>query len=320
MRGFILFETGWLSPKPGLQILGAGLLALAIIWFSAMAAERLWRSEKSRDTLFWGLQAAILALNATWVLGGVMAVTRDEGLLSYHIATALAGWVGCLVMVVQLKLVPMFAMAKLDRVKSAVPPILLIAGLLSFYGLRSVPAGRELAPALWVAACLWALGHVGHAIRHRKTARLDPVLAACLAWMGWTLAAIFVWAGMGALAVVWGLGAAGLFIVGFQSLILPFMVALAVARRLPGPLFKPYFLAQSLWPRHDLLILALGWLAGLLGFTVGVAGGVERAVIGASFIMVGRFRGPPAVAGFFGGSGDDGGASGSFSSPDALTS
>lgn len=282
--GLVIFLLGWFVKDVGMVAAGGGIAALGLLLFTILASARMAKSARPRDTIFWTVSGALFALNLVWALGLGMALSWNGAaigllppeVLALHLATALVAWMGLLVMGVELKLVPMFAMASLQNLRVGGPPTLALAGYLSFWFIPWSKDFSTLAAAFWLAAALWALAQVGWSLRYGKAPRpKDRVFVpVVLAWLLWAAAA---WAspGPGWLAVLLALGGAGLFILGYQSRILPFVVALHIARRLPGPAAKAFFLARSLHTGWGPPAVTLSWLLAVAGFGLGI--GQEKA-------------------------------------------
>ncbi|MBX5466148.1 MAG: hypothetical protein K6U14_01455 [Firmicutes bacterium] len=295
LGGVGVFVAGWFSGSVALVAAGGGVAALALLLFTLLVSERMAKSARRRDTIFWTVSASLVGLNLTWVLGLGMALSWNTPAvggfvpfwLPLHLATALVGWVGFLVLGVELKLVPMFAMASLAGVMTGGPPALAGLGYLLF-GLKPWLGASTgfFAAAAWLGAAVWALGQVFLAItRSRAPGRPDPVFVATVSgWLLWVAAAALS-AEAGWAAVALAMAGAGLFLLGYQSRILPFVVALAISRRLPGPAVKAFYLARGLQPVWAPPMAAALWLAMVLGVTSGVESGQAWQVrLGAAFL------------------------------------
>lgn len=293
--GLLIFLLGWFVGDVGMVAAGGGIAALGLLLFTVLASERLAKSTRPRDTIFWTVSGALLALNLVWALGLGMALSWNGAsiglpqpeVLAVHLATALVVWMGLLMMGVELKLVPMFAMASLQNLRVGGPPTLAVAGYTAFLLSPWWNALSALAAVFWLAAALWALGQVGWSLRYGKAPRpKDRVFVpVVLAWLLWAAAA---WASLGSgwLTVLLALGGAGLFILGYQSRILPFVIALYISRRLPGPAAKAFFLARSLHTGWGPPAVSLAWLLALAGFGLGIGQHQASYVAAAGALVV----------------------------------
>lgn len=282
--GLGLFIDGWLAGQMPRVAVGGGLLGAALLAFAIGAMSRVVRSGRARDTVTAAVFLALLGLTATWVLGFWMAASlaagRDgAGWLGLHIAVALVAWMATLVSGVQLKLVPMFAMSRVEGRFTALPAALLWAGL----GLDATRFHEttDAAAMLWLAAAIFAAAQVITIRRRGRAPEPDTVFTTILAgWVLWAIAALLYLVAP-PLAVVAGLTGGTVMVLGYQARLVPFMTALAVARPLPGPPQKAFFLARSmnsrLAPRIISLAVPLGALmlvaAPVLHQALWVAGG-----------------------------------------------
>ncbi|MCL6564221.1 MAG: hypothetical protein K6U87_14565, partial [Firmicutes bacterium] len=171
--GLVIFLLGWFVKDVGMVAAGGGIAALGLLLFTILASARMAKSARPRDTIFWTVSGALFALNLVWALGLGMALSWNGAaigllppeVLALHLATALVAWMGLLVMGVELKLVPMFAMASLQNLRVGGPPTLALAGYLSFWFIPWSKDFSTLAAAFWLAAALWALAQVGWSLR-----------------------------------------------------------------------------------------------------------------------------------------------------------
>jgi hypothetical protein len=254
LMGLLVFLDGWATDSRRLVAAGGGGLAAAIVLFTALIGGRLGTSHRQPDWVTRGVTVALAGFNATWVLGLLMAFSflglpgiRPTHWLYDHILTASVAWVGTLVMSVQLKIGPMFAMARSENDREvALPFILVWAGL----GLSWVlgPASRVhwLPDLLLAGAGASTLQLLRRWRRHSQAPTPDRVLwPAQMGWMLWTAAGLLlIWSPvLGFLSFAAG---ALTLVLGYQTRIVPFITALAVAHRLPGPPFKAFFLARAL--------------------------------------------------------------------------
>ncbi len=250
------------------------LLAAAIVWWSAGVLTQLVRSTKPRDAVHWGIGAAVLGFNATWMLGlwlGLaLAAGRPGGpVLRVHIATALVGWLGILVFTVQLKLVPMFAMAKLTAADSRRLGMALgLAGagvLIAWVSMGAPRTVESMGAALWTAAVILAIIQLARVVRRGKTPRFDRVFVGVAAGWGLLLAAAAASLWLDPLAVVLALWGLIVLIFSYQARIVPFIVAGSAAKRQAGPPFNAFYLARAMQAESQPVVAAvLGWAGAVL--------------------------------------------------------
>ena len=256
----LVFAFGLAASNWEAAAIGGGGLALAILLWSAGIWGQLARSAKPRDAVFHGTRGAVIAFNAVWGLGLYMALSFlgwwPEGrVLPVHIATAVVGWMGLLVLTVQQKLNPMFSMSKAEGIRPGIP--LYVAGwgvILAWTSLFTSPWAFRAGAVLWIAAAVISVGQTVRVVRQGKTR--DRVFVGVAS--GWLLllAASVLSAGLDPLAVVmafWGLLT---LIFSYQSRVVPFLVAVAVAKRLPGPVFKAFFMAQAMHVKNQPVVVS----------------------------------------------------------------
>lgn len=312
--GLGAFLVGWSADRFGWLAAGGTLMALALTAFALMQASRLVRSRRPGGDLAVGVALALVGLTATWALGGTMLVVGPGGRLGAHIATAWVGWVATLVATVQEKLVPMFTMARSPR---RPPLILILAGFwvgLGVIWLRPWLPAPE--PIKWVAAACWAAAAAIALVRveawrcvGRAPWRDSVIWSARLGWgLGLGAALLAPWDPAGAVGLA--LFAALTFMFGYQSRIAPFIVALAISRRRPGPPQRAFWMARAMGspvaPTVAALALPLAAITLTAGLWwhrpiwVGSAGlGLTAAVAAHGWLVVGRLarkRQPPPAA------------------------
>ena len=73
--GILGFAVGFAHQLWFLVAIGGSVLALAILWWSQGVMSQLRRSTKPRDTVYWGIVAAVLGFNGVWLLGLFMAAS-----------------------------------------------------------------------------------------------------------------------------------------------------------------------------------------------------------------------------------------------------
>ncbi len=251
------------------------LLALAIVWWSVDVITQLTRSTAGKDAVYWGIVGAVVGFNAVWMLGLFMALSflgwwPEYRALEVHIATALAGWMGFLVLTVQLKLNPMFSMSRAEGIRPSIPLGLTGLGVaLAWASLFLGDWWLRLAAVLWTTAALVSIGQGLRTVTTGKAKAFDRVfVGVAAAWALLLLAAVLaIWLRPVAVVVAfWGFLT---LIFSYQARILPFIVAVAVAKRLPGPVYKAFFMAQAMHPKNQPVIVGI---LGVVGAALFVAG------------------------------------------------
>jgi hypothetical protein len=288
--GFTLFLVGWGRGSPHELQAGGALLAASLGAFVLLTADRLLRSHRTPDTVTAGVFLALAGLTATWVLGLMMAFGWPPGPLAVrfglHVATAVVGWVATLVATVQLKLVPMFTMSRVTR--RALAPFVLVAlwaGLVAEWLRLFWPMGPAVPAALWTLAAMVALYQIAVLGRSGKSPTWDPVfMPVVMGWIVWLGAAVLSTVAP-ALAVGVALVGGVTFVLGYQSRIVPFIVALAVGRRLPGPSHKAFFMARAMGSSRGPIVTGLGGLLAALLLAVGLVGHSALAVGAAGLVL-----------------------------------
>lgn len=278
LAGVLGFAWGLAQQNWVLLAVGGTVLAIAIVMWSAGAMGQLAESSKPRDTVYRGIQGAVAGFNLTWVLGVFMALSflgwwPEYQVLPVHIATALAAWLGVLVLTVQVKLNPMFSMSKAQGVRPALPLYLVAAGVVLAWGsLFTSALLMRVGAGLWTAAALVAAEQLARVVRQGKTERFDRVFVGVgAAWLLLLAAAVeAVW--LSPLAIFLAFWALLTLIFSYQARIVPFVVAVAVAKKLPGPVFKAFFMAQAMHSKNQPVIVGI---LGITGAVLSVAGGVE---------------------------------------------
>ncbi len=250
------------------------LLAAAIVWWSTGVLTQLAHSAKPRDAVYWGVGAAVLGFNATWMLGLFLALWLAAGrsagpVLPVHIATALVGWLGLLVLTVQLKLTPMFAMSKATPAESRHLNLALgLAGagvLTAWVSLGTSSTVESVGAGLWTAAVLLTIIPSVKIIRRGTSPRFDRVFVGVAAAWGLLAAAAAASLWLDPLAVVLAFWGFITLIFSYQARIVPFIVAVSAARRLAGPPFGAFYLAQALQAANQPVVTAvLGWVGAVL--------------------------------------------------------
>ena len=250
--GLVVFLDGWLTGVLWRLAIGGILLSLALIAFAAGSALRVAQSRRPRDTVTAAVVLALCGLTATWVMGLIMATNlaagrEASGWLALHIVIALAAWVATLVSGVQLKLVPMFSMSRVEGRLTALPLVLLWLGVgAAAAGHWFFVPGMVTAAVLWLLAAALALVLVTRIRRQGKAPEPDSVFVTILSgWGLWVLAALLLLFSP-PLAVIAALGGGIVMVLGYQARLAPFMVALSVARRMPGPPQKAFFMARAM--------------------------------------------------------------------------
>ena len=256
---------------------GGVVLALAIVVWSVRVMAQLRRSTKPRDFVYRGIQGAVFGFNVVWVLGVFMALAfvgwrPSFAVLPVHIATALVAWLGFLVLSVQVKLNPMFSMAKADGLPFSLPLYLAATGvLLGWISLFTSRTVLQVGAGFWVLTVLIAIVELTVVVKRGKSPQFDRVfIGVGVAWLLFLVAALLATAfnPLAVMVAFWGFLT---LILTYQARILPFMVAVAVAKRLPGPVFKAFFMAQAMYSKNQPVFIGL---LGLLGSGLAVWGRV----------------------------------------------
>ena len=125
---------------------------------------------------------------------------------------------------------------------------------------------------LWTVAALVAAEQLARVVRQGKTEKFDRVFVGVgAAWLLLLAAAVeAVW--LSPLAIFLGFWALLTLIFSYQARIVPFVVAVAVAKKLPGPVFKAFFMAQAMHSKNQPVIVGI---LGITGAVLSVAGRVE---------------------------------------------
>lgn len=295
LAGVLGFAWGLAQQNWVLLAVSGTVLAIAIVMWSAGAMGQLAESSKPRDTVYRGIQGAVAGFNLTWVMGVFMALSflgwwPEYQVLRVHIATALAAWLGMLVLTVQVKLNPMFSMSKAEGVRPALPLYLVAAGVVLAWGSLFTSALLMRAGAvLWTAAAVVAAAQLARTVRQGKAERFDRVFVGVgAAWLLLLAAAVeAVW--LSPLAIFLAFWALLTLIFSYQARIVPFVVAVAVAKKLPGPVFKAFFMAQAMHSKSQPVVVGI---LGITGAALSVAGrmegtaGLEAASGAAVLVMV----------------------------------
>ncbi|SMC03472.1 hypothetical protein SAMN00768000_1104 [Sulfobacillus thermosulfidooxidans DSM 9293] len=269
LTGVIVFAWGLMFDDWRVLALSGGILAVAIVLWSMALWGQMTRSEKVQVSVYRGIQGAILGFNATWVLGLFMALSflgwwPEYQVLRVHIATALGSWLGLLVLSVQLKLNPMFSMSKSERTRSVIPIVLGGVGTLMVWAsLLTSSLVMRFGAVVWMGAVLGSIAQLVRTVRRGKA--FDWVFVGVgTAWVLLLVSSVLeIW--LNPLAVIMAFWGFLILIFSYQSRIIPFMVALVVSNKLPGPAFKAFFLAQMMYsPRQPIVVAVLGVTGALL--------------------------------------------------------
>lgn len=291
VASLLTFLDGWFRGDLGEVVTGGVGLATAIVLFTILVASRLALSSRRADTVTFGVYAALGGLNATWILGLILALglsgivtTNPTQWIPQHILTAAVAWVGTLVFSVQLKLGPMFTMASSDDQRGVPVPLILawLGLLLWWFG----PRGSLLPSILFGTAAVGAFWFLRLWQDRGKAPTPDRVLwTAQAGWLLWLAASMSIDWAPAVSGILFATGALVL-ILGYQSRILPFVIALVVARHLPGPPHKAFFLARALGSPWVPLSALLGSLLTGLSLSVGVASRQSQWVELAGIVLV----------------------------------
>ncbi len=280
MLGVLVFVWGFAEQWWPVLAIGGGVLAFSILMWSIGVLRQLARSSKARDVVYQGIRGAVIGLNLVWVLGLFMALSflgwwPAYAVLRVHIATALVGWMGFLILTVQLKLNPMFSMSRAEGKTSGIPLMLSTGGLgLAWLSMASFAMLFRIGAVFWVLAVLTTMSQSVYVFAHGKSK--DRVfVGVASAWLLLLVSSILaVW--LNPLAVVvafWGMFT---LIFSYQSRIIPFVVAVAVAKRLPGPNFKAFFMAQAMHSKNQPIVAGM---LGLAGAVLSILGRTQRLPI-----------------------------------------
>ena len=315
LLGIVGFAVGFKYQWWFLVASGGSVLALAILWWSQGVMSQLRRSTKPRDPVYWGIFTAVLGFNGVWLLGLFMAASflgwwPEYQVLRVHIATALGAWMGILVLTVQQKLNPMFSMSRAEGVRFAWPMVVVGAGIVfAWVALFTDARLFSLGGVLWSVGAVMAILQGRAVLRQGRAKSFDRVFvgvgAAWILLLGAAVMSVMV-SPLAIILAFWGFYT---LILSYQGRILPFIVAVAVAKRLPGPVYKAFFMAQAMHPKNLPVMVGIGGLAGaflmILGRLVHQAGwiggsaGIAVALVvlhlGSLWLAIreGRKKGPP---------------------------
>ena len=278
--GVLVFVWGFATQWWLALAIGGGLLAFTILLWTIGLLRQLAHSSKARDVVYHGIRGAVIGLNLVWVLGLFMALSffgwwPAYTVLRVHIATALVGWMGFLMLTVQLKLNPMFSLSRAEGKTSGIPLILSAGGLsLAWLSMVSSELIFRIGAIFWALAVVATVSQSTYVFVHGKSK--DTVfVGVASAWLLLLVASILaMW--LNPLAVVvafWGMLT---LIFSYQSRIIPFMVAAVVAKRLPGPSFKAFFIAQAMHSKKQPIIAGM---LGLAGAVLSILGRIQRVPV-----------------------------------------
>ncbi len=268
LAGILGFAFGFAHQWWPLVAVSGSLLAIAILLWSVGVLSQLARSAKQKDAVYWGVVAAILGFNAVWISGLFMAASflgwwPEYQVLRVHIATALGAWMGILVLTVQQKLNPMFSMSKADGIRFVVPLLLVGGGVaVAWISLFTWTGVIRVGAVFWLIGMAISIFQGIAVLRQGKAKQFDRVfIGVGSAWVLF-LGAGLLSLGSSPLAVVLAFWGFLTLILSYQARVLPFIVAAAVAKRLPGPVYKAFFMAQAMHPKNLPVIVGIGGLAG----------------------------------------------------------
>ncbi len=268
LAGILGFAFGFAHQWWPLVAVSGSLLAIAILLWSAGVLSQLARSAKPKDAVYWGVMAAVLGFNAVWILGLFMAASflgwwPEYQVLRIHIATALGAWMGILVLTVQQKLNPMFSMSRAEGIRFGAPPLLVGVGVgVTWIALFTWTGVMHVGAALWLIGIAISIVQGIAVLRQGKAKQFDRVFIGVGSAWGLFLGAGILSLGSSPLAVLLAFWGFLTLILSYQGRILPFIVAVAVAKRLPGPVYKAFFMAQAMHPKNLPVIVGIGGLAG----------------------------------------------------------
>ncbi|HLR82630.1 MAG TPA: hypothetical protein VK051_05805 [Paenalcaligenes sp.] len=166
--GTLCLATGFLTYKPLFFLCASALLAASFIIFLLSVAWALWRDRKLRTkgapTILMAIRLSIVSLVLAVGLGlylsthfGLSAPV-DRWWTNLHVAWALFGWIGLLVIGISFQVIPIFQVTERypNPITHWLAPVLFVGLLILSYGLTRSQG------ALWTAAlllgfCLYAL-------------------------------------------------------------------------------------------------------------------------------------------------------------------
>lgn len=257
--------------------LSGGWLAVAILLWSQGVVTQLTKTAKPRDVLYRGVQEAVVGFNFVWIFGVFMALSflgwwPEFQVLRVHIATALVLWMGLAILTVQQKLNPMFSMSKAEGVNPGWPLYLAAAGVaLAWISLFVLPVLFRVAAAAWLSAGVMSVVQLSRILKQSKAERLDTVFYGVVgAWL-LLIAAAALAVFMSPLAIpiaFWGMLT---LIFSYQLRVVPFMLAVQISKRLPGPVYKAFFMAQAMQSRMGPIVMAVMGVGGALLTVLGYA-------------------------------------------------
>ena len=238
-----LVTSLWTGGSAG-TVLGAGLVAAALLLFAVNLAATLRRAE-ARNLTWWALAAADVFLVVTLLLGWAMAGhLRWEWLggnrilaLGVHLHVALLGWVGLVVVGVAHRLLPMFLLSHGAGERAGKVAVALLAsgvGLLVLLHHGRPVLLVALPGTLMMAGVAAFLVQAAAFYRHRRKPVLDPGMRLAAGGLGMlALAAVLAVPAMASSPPRYGLATAyvSLLVLGFSVFvaahyykIVPFLV------------------------------------------------------------------------------------------------
>ncbi len=287
--GVPLLAWGMASGRAALTVAGAVPTVAAVVGFAGLLALNLARTPKpSLPTRF--ATAAVVALIATAVLGGLVAVDFEIGVLddhgrvaALHFVVAVFGFFGLLVMGFSLILLPMFALAPAPapgpgRIALAAVPAALAAAIAGIW--FDLAAVRALAAVVGLAAFAGHVWAIETALKRRMRRRLDLAVAT-IRWGEGALAVALVLVGLSVIVPVPGgatligwiaiVGGLGTILFGVLQRIVPFLTTMHFAgARAPLP--------SELAPVELLRAHATGHGAAVVGAALGIVAASPLAV------------------------------------------
>lgn len=273
--GIVGFALGIAASRWPIVATSGTLLAVAIVAWSLAVRGQTRRSEKPHDVLYWGVSGAVFSLNVVWVLGVFMALSflgwwPEYRVLQVHVATALAGWLGLLILSVQLKLNPMFSMSRGEGLRPAIPVLFATAGVMAAWtSLWVGNRGIQVGGVLWTMAVVVTMWQSYRIIRTGRAETLDRVFYGVgAAWLMLLTAALLASTAnpLAVMLAFWGMFT---LILSYESRVIPFMAAVAVSRRMPGPIYKSFYMAQAMKPASQPIVVAVLGLVGAGLMTLG---------------------------------------------------
>ncbi|WP_139061623.1 hypothetical protein [Sulfobacillus thermosulfidooxidans] len=247
--GLLLFLLGFSAHHAMLLPFGALLMALSIVIFTIFALNRIMSSTRPWDELTWTVCIALFSINLTWIFGlamvlGLSGLTSYLHLLPEHLNAAWVGWIIMLVLAVQIKLLPMFSLAKMHTLRPWLPIVLALTGWILQFARRWIPTLALPITLIWTLTALVVLWQIYSLSKHHQSPKWDTVfIGVALGWLLWLMAAIELLYDPSLTIALLVLGATT-FVFTYQSRIVPFLLSLVMVRQIRHKEFSAFFMAQ----------------------------------------------------------------------------